>query len=179
MIERPTDEELTIAIINSDLKAFRVLHKRYYEPLYRFVRRRTPEEAAKDLMQDLFLRLWEVREKLDPQKPIRPFLYRLATNLSTDYFRKSRKDQHRVLQSPDEIPLAVEDDNDLILTIRNAISDLPEPLRLTFELNRFEGIKYREIADMLGISIKTVESRMARALRILDEKLRNILLSVF
>jgi RNA polymerase sigma-70 factor (ECF subfamily) len=178
MIEHPTDAELTVAIINSDLHAFRVLHKRYFEALFRFVCRRTSEETARDLIQDLFLRVWEMREKLDPHKPIKPFLYRLATNISIDHFRKSRKEQNRVpLSFDNDIPIVAED-NDLILTIRTAIEELPEPLRLTFELNRFEGIKYREIAEMLDVSVKTVESRMAKALKILNEKLKHILFSV-
>lgn len=138
MTDHPTDEELTIAIENSDLRAFQVSHKGYLQSLFRFVCGRASEETARDLIQDLFLRVWDMRKRLDPRKPIKPFLYRLATNISIDHFRRSRKERHHIsLHHGGDLLVYSAEDNDLILTIRNAIEELPDSLRLTFSRTFF------------------------------------------
>lgn len=177
-MENSSDKDLTVLIKQSDLNALQVLYKRYFEAIYRFLCQRCDEDLAKDLTQDIFLRLWETREKLNPEKPVKSFLYRLAVNISIDHFRKQKRNVIP-LSPQNEHSLTTENDDDLVITIQNTIAELPEDLRITFNLNRFEGFKYREIADLLGISVKTVESRMSKALKILCEKLGNILLSIF
>ena len=84
-----SDEQLVRNIFDNDEYAFKQLYFKYYELLYKFVWHRIhADDDAKDLLQTLFIRLWNNREKLDPNQSIKAYLYRIAANLLTDYFRQ-------------------------------------------------------------------------------------------
>jgi RNA polymerase sigma-70 factor (ECF subfamily) len=168
-----SDTELTAAIKASDHTAFKVLYYRYFEALFRFLWRQTSdEELAKDLLQELFSRLWKNRQNLDPQQSIKSYLYRIGHNLVIDHRRQSAHQPDYLEDNPANEPAYFAEENfELPEKIQAAIAALPEPIRLVFTMNRFDGIKYAEIAAMLDISVKTVETRMSKALAILREKL--------
>ena len=168
------------AIKASDHLAFKTLYYRYFEALFRFLWRQTHnEELAKDLLQELFSRVWKSRHHLDPQQPIKSYLYRIGHNLVIDH---RRQNAHRVdsLDAHPEIEpaYAADEQFDLQDKIAAAIKSLPEPVRLVFAMNRFDGVKYAEIAAVLNISVKTVEARMSKALALLREKLAPFLMSL-
>jgi RNA polymerase sigma-19 factor, ECF subfamily len=167
------DNELAQAIKTADHTAFKVLYYRYFEALFRFLWRQTnDEELAKDLLQEVFSRLWKNRENLDPRQSLKSYLYRIGHNLVIDHRRQSaHKPEHLEDDPAFEPAYFVEENFDLREKIQAAIAALPEPVRLVFTMNRFEGIKYAEIAVRLGISVKTVEARMSKALATLREKL--------
>lgn len=172
-----TDAALAQAVRAADHAAFKTLYYRYYEALYRFVWRHVREaQVAQDLVQETFTRIWQQREKLDPQQSLKAFLYRIAYNLAVDHLRK--KSHHAVSldsQSVSEPGYLPNEDFDLSAALQAAIQNLPEPLRLVFTMNRFDEATYAEIAEILQISVKTVESRMSKALKELREKLRPFL----
>lgn len=168
-----SDANLTAAIKASDHHAFKALYYRYFEALFRFLWRQiNNEELAKDLVQEVFSRVWKNRAHLDPAQPIKSYLYRIGHNLVIDHRRQTR---HSVdsLEAHPEIEPAYHAEEPFELTdkIEAAITSLPEPVRLVFTMNRFEGVKYAEIAKILNISVKTVEARMSKALASLREKL--------
>lgn len=167
------DNELAQAIKAADHNAFKVLYYRYFEALFRFLWRQTSdEELAKDLLQEVFSRLWKSRENLDPRQSVKSYLYRIGHNLVIDHRRQSaHKPEPLEDDSAHELAYFVEENFDLQEKIQATIAALPEPVRLVFTMNRFDGIKYAEIAAMLDISVKTVEARMSKALAILREKL--------
>jgi RNA polymerase sigma-70 factor (ECF subfamily) len=174
------DAELTEAIKASDHTAFQVLYYRYFAALFRFLWRQTSdEELAKDLLQEAFGRVWKNRENLDPRRSIKSYLYRIGRNLVIDHRRQNVHKPDYLADHPASEPAySVDEQFDLHDKLQAAINDLPEPLRLVFTMNRFEGMKYAEIAEMLDISIKTVESRMSKALTILRLKLAPFLMSI-
>jgi len=167
------DHRLVEAIKASDHLAFKTLYYLYFEALFRFLWRQTNnEELAKDLLQELFTRVWRSRENLDPQQPIKSYLYRIGHNLVIDHRRQNVHQIDSLEAHPEIEPAyAAEEQFDLHDKIEAAIKNLPEPVRLVFTMNRFDGIKYAEIAQRLNISVKTVEARMSKALAILREKL--------
>ncbi len=170
----PNDEELIRAINLSDRAAFKQLCERYYDPLYRFLWRKTRnDEAAKDLVQELFMNLWNLRARLDENLSIKAYLYRAANNLAINHLRKKILKQAYFV---DDISNALagysEEERELQECLDEALQDLPEAQRTVFMLNRFEGLRYAEIAETLQISIKTVESRMSQTLKHLREKFR-------
>jgi RNA polymerase sigma-70 factor (ECF subfamily) len=173
------DAELAQAIKAADHTAFKVLYYRYFEALYRFMWRQTSdEELAKDLLQEVFSRVWKNRENLDPQQSLKSYLYRIGHNLVIDHRRQSAHRPEYLEDDPTQEPAYfVEENFDLHEKIQASIAVLPEPVRLVFTMNRFDGIKYAEIAAMLNISVKTVEARMSKALAILREKLAPFLMS--
>jgi len=166
------DPDLVLAIRNSDAGAFKILYFRYHDPLFRYVwyRTRSPE-FAEDTLQEIFTRLWQNRRSLDPGKSVKAYLYRIAHNLLVDNLRKEGLEKSlragTRLQSSD----AGEEDAELRMDVQSAVDSLPDDIRTAFILNRFQRLKYAEIAEVCGVSIKTVESRIGRALDILRKAL--------
>ena len=164
-----SDEQLVESIKNSDVDAFKSLYYRYYKNLYHFLCMRTNSlESAKDLVQEIFARLWQNRRNLSKKKSIKAYLFRIANNLVIDSYRKKSSQQKVMSESKKNIT-----DNSLesITAIKLAIDKLPEKLRNVFILSRYHGFKYSEIAQICKISVKTVESRISQAFKILREEL--------
>jgi RNA polymerase sigma-70 factor (ECF subfamily) len=177
-----SDKELTSAIKASDRQAFKFLYYRYHDALYRFLQRRVwSREVASDFVQEIFLRLWQKRDRLDSNRSLRAYLFQTANNLVIDYLRKQSVEKaHRNRQPETEPVVLTGDEFELREKTQQAIRDLPEALRVVFTFSRFDGLKHREISDVLGISVRTVESRMSKALDILRKKLAPYLsLSLF
>jgi RNA polymerase sigma-70 factor (ECF subfamily) len=174
------DAELALAIKASDHTAFKVLYYRYFEALFRFLWRQTDdEELSKDLLQEIFSRVWKSRAHLDPRQSLKAYLYRIGHNLVIDHRRQSAHKPEYLEDNPSHEPADfVEENFELAEKIQTAIRNLPEPVRLVFTMNRFDGAKYAEIAAALNISVKTVEARMSKALAILREKLAPFLMGL-
>lgn len=178
-IER-SDTELTNLIKTSDSHSFKILYYRYYEHLFRFLEFKTRNyELAKDLVQELFYRVWKNRESLDETKSIKAYLFRSANNLAIDHLRKITAEASYMKNTEIKDTLMPNEQFDLQEKAQQIIESLPEPIQTVFCLNRFEGLKYTEIAETLDISVKTVESRMSKALQILREKLKPLLALLF
>ena len=167
------DSLLARKIRDSDSAAFKTLFHRYYEPLYCFLcQRLRSSEQAKDFIQEVFTRVWQTRERLDPQKSVKAYLYRIANNLVIDYFRK--RASHKMYQSEQYHQLPFQNSfMDTELSVKAAVSELPEKLRTVFILSRHQSLTYNEIAEACQISVKTVESRMSQALRLLRNALKS------
>ncbi len=176
----PSDAQLVRRIKDDDEHAFKQLYYRYYEKLFKFIRRRVEDDdVAKELAQILFVRTWQGRERLAADQAIKSYLYKIATNLIIDFFRKKGREQFTALDEV-ETDLSAEPDQrfELEEMIDRAVNSLPEPLQTVFKLSRFKDMKNSEIAAELGVSVKTVESRMTRAFTILRQKLKPLLTMV-
>jgi RNA polymerase sigma-70 factor (ECF subfamily) len=174
-----SDAELVEAIKAADHAAFKALYYRYFEALFRFLWRQTGnEELAKDLLQEVFGRVWKSRGHLDPQQPIKSYLYRIGHNLVIDHRRQAHPVDSLENHPEIEPSFSADESFDLRDKIQAEIDHLPEPVRLVFTMNRFDGIKYAEIAATLNISVKTVEARMSKALAMLREKLAPFLVGL-
>ena len=169
-----SDKTLCHRIKNGDEAAFKALFDRYYEPLYRFFCHRGMEFAiAEDMAQDIFVRVWQKRTSLDPEKSLKAYLYQAAANEIGMFLRKkSVRDahiqdvQHRHTHSSSQIT-----DFDQKEFIDKTIASLPDNLRDVFVMHRYDGLSYKEIAELHSVSIKTVESRMSKALKYLRKEL--------
>jgi RNA polymerase sigma-70 factor, ECF subfamily len=128
-------------------------------------------ETAKEIVQDAFLSLWEKRETIDLDRPVKSYLTMIIHNKCTNYLRDNRKFDQYILNIENllEIPEFEGTDSmvadELKLKIDSAIAELPEKCREIFVMNRYENLKYQEIADKLLISVKTVETQMSKALQ--------------
>ena len=128
-------------------------------------------ETAKEIVQDAFLSLWEKRETIDMDRPVKSYLTMVIHNKCTNYLRDNRKfDQYilnieNLLEEPEYDGADSMVENELKEKIDLAISELPEKCREVFVLNRYENLKYQQIADKLQISVKTVETQMSKALQ--------------
>lgn len=138
--------------------------------------------AAEEVVQNVFVKMWEKKEALEIRENISVYLYRAVHNGSLNHLKhlkvKSAYQSYAMRRhTPNDSEKASEKVTmgELEQNLQKALHELPEQCRTIFQLSRFEELKYREIADRLGLSIKTVENQMGKALRILRLKLVDFL----
>jgi len=171
------DQQLLRRIQQNDQQAFRQLFDRHYENLLRSVLHISGDvNLAKDVAQEVFLELWKKREKLVIKSSLKSYLHRAMINRTFNQL-KARKHQY---QEPERLPdqpthahadLQLEA-SDLQQLIQKSIDGLPEKCRIVFTLCRLEGLSHKAIAEQLGISPKTVENQMTKALRVLRDAVK-------
>jgi len=172
-------EQLIGRLKKDDISAFNEIYNQYFEKLLRFAYSFSiSSEDAEEIVQSLFVKLWDKRKLIDPKKSIDSFLYVMARNLIIDRIRKQNiakhhlehyfNDQHIALRSNLEEKM---DSKELADLIDEIVQELPPKRRMVFELNRYQGMTYKDIAKQLDISDGTVEKHMSKALKALREKL--------
>ncbi|MEL6143127.1 MAG: RNA polymerase sigma-70 factor [Bacteroidota bacterium] len=185
MTEKSKEEEFLAELRQGSASGLDGLFRLFYVDLCRTsLRIVNDERAAEDIVQEVFLHLWQKRFTLPVMQSVGAYLRRSARNRSLNYLR----DQKRIPKGDGEFPQLSTLDNEasaqlelaeLQAKVNRAIDALPERCRLIFVLSRFEGMSHKEISEALDISIKTVENQMGRAYRYLREYLSAILLIVF
>ena len=134
-------------------------------------------ESAKEIVQDAFISMWEKRETIDMGRPVKSYLTMVIHNKCTNYLRDNRKFDQYILDIENLLDVPEYESSDILVAdelkikIDAAISELPEKCREIFVMNRYENLKYKEIADKLQISVKTVETQMSKALQHMRIKL--------
>jgi RNA polymerase sigma-70 factor, ECF subfamily len=173
------DQEENIPPLFEDENAFEATFREYYTPLYRLVRPMVKsQDVAEDIIQELFIRLWNKRNTLTVTSSLKSYLYRAATNAALDHIEKHKKEV-RLEDQPgwENSGFSREADEDLTGSemqdhIVKAIEKLPPACKTIFLLSREKELSYKEIAASLDISVKTVENQMGKALKILREELK-------
>ena len=151
------------------------LFREHYPYLYRSAYRVIPDtKVAEDLVQDVFYELWKKRERLQIKSSIKAYLRRAVVNKALNYIRDQKivpeGEEGLVRLDNSELnPQQAVELNELEQRIHGAIKALPERCRVIFSLSRFEEMTYQEIADQLGVSIKTVEHQISKALKLLRQ----------
>lgn len=162
------DAELAERIRKGDTRAFQAFFERYHRALYGYLRKRGVEaEVCEDLIQNAFIAVWERRTEIDPGRSLRAYLYRAAYNRALNHFRDTARFTGLESVQQQAAP-AAPDQQASYARVREqldaAVRQLPERRRAVFELCFLQEFTYREAAEALGISIKTVENQMGHAL---------------
>jgi RNA polymerase sigma-70 factor (ECF subfamily) len=174
----PEEEETWRSIQAKDKQVFERYYKEHYKFFFLVACQYLGDAApAQEVVNDVYLRLWQDAERIVIHSSLRSYLYRSVVNRCLNELDKSKRDQRRQDEAGRRIDPAVEwkemEDNELRLRLYQAIDQLPEQCRKVFRMSRFEEMKQQEIADRLGISIKTVKNHITHALqqlrRVLDE----------
>lgn len=162
--------------------AFEQLFKAHYRALHAYANMLLKDvDIAEEVVQSMFLKLWEKRDLLAVQTSIKAYLYKCIYNDSLNLLKheqvKSKYQNFTVhtMNTHHEPASNRVELSELQKALQLALNALPEQCRLVFQLSRFEELKYKEIAERLGISIKTVENQMGKALKILRLKLVDFL----
>jgi RNA polymerase sigma-70 factor, ECF subfamily len=168
-------------IRQSDVSAFEVLFREYYAPLCRFASRFVHDmDTAEEIVQEFFYNYWKNRTTIEIKVSIKAYLYSAIRNQSLKTIEQ-QKVRHNYINSKlnsDEVFVELNQLDELQVKemeqiIDQTLAGLPERCRLIFSMSRHEGKKYQEIASALGISIKTVEANMGKALQQLRNTLSN------
>ncbi|MFI1771462.1 RNA polymerase sigma factor [Thalassobellus citreus] len=182
-----TDEFLLKAIKKDDNEAFKELFDKYYQQLVSYTITFTNDlSLAEDIVQQTFIILWEKRADFEINKSIKSYLYTVSHNTYIDYYRKlKRQDSFLDDLKYEALNRQTIEDNDLtekrIKQLKAIIEELPPRCKEILLLNKTKGLKYSEIAKLLDISNKTVESQMRIAFKKIREGFEkgNILLLLF
>ena len=164
--------------------AFERFFKTYFKSLYAYAFTILQDEImAEEIVQQVFYKIWEKKEQFRIRTSVKAFLYKAVYNECLNYLKhQQHKASHqnyiayvnRNNVSGENATMRVEL-NELQSRLQTALNELPEQCRTIFQLSRFEDLKYREIALQLGISEKTVENQMGKALKLLRMKLVDFL----
>ncbi|MEX0778798.1 MAG: RNA polymerase sigma-70 factor [Balneolales bacterium] len=179
--QKKIEQDWLELIRKGDERAFERLFKQYYFPLTRFAWRLIDSKAiAEELVQDLFADIWEERETWSYAGELRLYLYRKVKQKCLNHFKhqkvRHKYDSQWMEQWETSFINFEEQENEqqvklLNEAINNAVEDLPPRSKMTFKLHKHDGLTYPEIAEVMDISLKTVESQMTRAMKILRDQL--------
>lgn len=176
-----TDEKILQLLGKNSEQALELMFRQYYSLLCIAIAKILPDtHVAEDLAQDVFLDVWKKKDTLHINISLKAYLHRAAINKTLNYIRDKKirwddEDQLPALESPAVSISEKLEGEDLKNVIDRAIDRLPERCRLVFSLSRFEEMTYQEIAGHLGISVKTVENQMTKALKMLKADIETYL----
>ena len=179
--ETITDQELAILIKKGDIRAFDKIYEKYSTRLYLFVNGIIKSQKdAEDIVQEVFLKIWNNREKINEYLSLQSFLFTIAHNTTISIIRKKINENNYVsyvksLQNAKELSSGeVELEFKQLETHYNTIlNKLPDRQKEVYLLSREEELSYKEIAERLGISVNTVENHMVKALKFLRTNMKN------
>ena len=161
-----------------DRESFNQIFRRYYTPLTRFcVRFVADADQSAEIVQDLFVKLWTNREKLDFTSSFESYMLRSVRNAAITFINKERahaETNERIYTDDSDAndPSETLQSNNLEASYREVLASMPEKRREVFLASRYDGLKYAEIAEKLGLSQKTVEAHMSAAIKQLREGLK-------
>ncbi|MDE1193348.1 MAG: RNA polymerase sigma-70 factor [Arachidicoccus sp.] len=164
------ENEKLILLKKGNEKAFDDIYKKYglyvYRNIFQMVKM---ENVAEELTQEIFIKIWETKDLIDPEKPFVPYLIKIISNKVIDFFRKTTRDNKlkkellqacvQITDCPEKSILKKEVD----AIVQNAIQNLPSKQQIVFYLCKIEGRTYEETARVMGISIATVNNHIVKA----------------
>ncbi|MBU2906612.1 RNA polymerase sigma-70 factor [Arenibacter algicola] len=163
-------------LISGDPKAYDLLMEFYYQNLCAYAQSLCQDHAlAEDIVQNVFVKMWDKRKKINPDLSIKSYLYKSVYNEFIDQYRKNKPVIYLEKKYYEAIDLVVdiepEELDNLIKLMNIEIENLPSKCKEIFLMNKKEGLTHTEISEYLNISTKTVEGHITRAFKILTEKL--------
>ena len=174
------DREILEKLKAGDVQAFDIIYSQYYRGLFAFASQYVDESDCEEIIQDVMLWLWENHHILIPELSLKSLLFSAVKNKCLNriaHLQMRQRVHERLYEKYKEMfedpDFYIEDE--ILNLISKAINELPTDYRTAFELNRFEILTYNEIAEMTGVSFKTVAYRISQSLRILRVKLKDYL----
>lgn len=174
MITAEQIEYLQQQIASGDQHAYKLLFTDLYPYLYPFARALVKsKELAEEVVSDVFIKVWEKRTELTKVENLKLYLYVATRHIALNYLDAQKRKQTSpldLLQHSESITVHLDPEKllitaDMLALVRKAIDQLPPQCKIIFKLVKEDGLKYREVAEILKISVKTVENQLAIALR--------------
>lgn len=173
----PTENELLLLIKKSDERAFELIFRLYYHPLKLFADNifKDPEQSE-DIVQEVFVQFWENRKSIKVTA-LKSYLFTIVKNKALNQLRHLQVKQKHIFEiqhTSDKFEEIDEESNEQKLELIASIEKLPTQCKNVFIMSRMHGLKHKEIAEELGISVKTVKNQIGKALKLLREDLGGI-----
>ncbi|MBK8871793.1 MAG: RNA polymerase sigma factor [Elusimicrobia bacterium] len=183
------DETLMARFRDGAEEGFQAVFNRYSAHVINFIYRfLKSQEESEDLAQEVFLRIYRAKERYDPSRPFRPWLFSIASRLVSNRLRDRKRhphdsiDQRTEMESGESLPRQIPDSpadrpaeliekKTIALTVQKALDALPETQRMAVLLARFQGMSHEEIAVSLATSVSAVKSLLFRSRQTLKEAL--------
>lgn len=179
MMKRPSAEQnLLLALKSGDKFAFQKLYDQYKRPLAQnFLRLLKADDLAQDALQELFIKVWNLKESLDPDKSFQAFLFKIAQNMVFDFYRKAARDkkiQLQLLLESNDFYSHIEENlvsKENIAFVNKLINNLPVQQQKVFKLFKIEEKSYLEISALLGISTSTINKHIYTANKTIKQQI--------
>ena len=180
MTSSSDEKELLLLLLNGSEQAFEKIYKLYSNRLYGNLLKLVKSEAeAQEILQDVFLKVWHNRQSIDIEKSFRSYLFKIAENKVYDFFRKVARDKKREarlisLGTNEYVPvdeLLQSDKKSAVL--QKAIDSLPPQRQQVFRLCKLEGRSYKEVSELLGISLSTISDHIVKATKSIRDYFEN------
>lgn len=189
MTSSPDEKELLLLLLNGNEQAFEKIYRLYSSRLYgNLLKLVKSETEAQEILQDVFLKIWDNRQNIDIEKSFRSYLFKIAENKVVDFFRKVARDKKREaelisLATNEYVPVEelLQSDEKTAL-LQKAIDSLPPQRQQVFRLCKLEGKSYKEVSEQLGISVSTISDHIVKATKSIRDYFENneqALLSLF
>ncbi len=173
------ENELLIKLRGGSMTALSDLYDKYHQPLMAFVMRTAKLDVlAEDIVHDTFIRLWEKRDRLDVNMPVRPYLFTIARRLLLNTLRRLQHESAIIEELRNRVPAIMRGTDDQLdykeseSLLKEAIDKLPDRCRDVFVSCFVSGSAYRETAGKLGISENTVSNQMVKAMKMVRQYIR-------
>ena len=167
-------------IAESDQRAFRILFDNFSPRLTEFAfSMLKTNDSATEIVDEVFVRIWQHRQQIVSIQNLKVYLYTATKNSALNYISKKAKEQ--VIEPFDFINIQLKDNespeqqmitSELFKKIRLAVDELPPRCKMIFKLVREDGLKYKEVAEILNLSVNTVDAQMVIAVKRISEKLK-------
>lgn len=172
------EREFILSLKAGDMDAYRILFSRYYPKFLHFATALTGRrDAAEDIMQDVFVKIWKNRGRLDENGSIHSYIYVLTKREILNYLRS----RHISDPMPDDDGILSEDSvnntvsaREMAAVVEGIVSEMPQPKRRIFIMNRFNGLSTKDIARIMSLSVRAVNYHIETALAFLKERLAGL-----
>jgi len=158
-IDQSSDKELLVRLQDGDHMAFEILYHRHSRTLLaKLDKKLSSTFEADDILQELFIKIWDRREQIDPEQPFAGYLYRIAQRMLTDHYRKLARTSVLHDQVHDYL-----NGREMEHLLAVAVQQLPAQQQRVFQLCKVEGKSYKETAQLMGLSTETVHAHLVKA----------------
>lgn len=189
MTSSSDEKELLLLLLKGNEQAFEKIYQLYSTRLYgNLLKLVKSETEAQEILQDVFLKIWENRQRIDREKSFRSYLFKIAENKVYDFFRKVARDKKRAAQlialaTNEYVPVGeLLQSDEKTAMLEKAIDALPPQRQQVFKLCKLEGKSYKEVSELLGISVSTISDHIVKATKSIRDYFENndqALLSLF
>lgn len=183
------EKDLLIRLMEGDQTAFDQLYRHHANRIYgKLLKFTKSAEVSEELLQDLFMKVWEKRDGINPALPFKSYLFRIAEHLISDYYRRAAKDRKlydHLLQAGTSYERPIDEESEdqryqqKLERLQEAIEQLPPKCKEVYTLIKIAGKSYQEVAAQLGISAATISNQMTKANQLIRAYLNHPTTAIF